>query len=51
MSIITGGNIKNGTAGMSHSPGLLPPQSNQMNFSEMQDMIEVKTSNNYALGK
>jgi hypothetical protein len=45
MSIITGGNIK--TEKIS---GVAPLQTNQMNFNEMQDMIEVKTSNKYALG-
>lgn len=45
MSIITGGNVRNGS-----SPGQPPQQTNQINFNEMQDMIEVKTSNKYALG-
>ena len=45
MSIITGGNLKTTTPIPQGSTGPLS------NFGEMKDMIEVKTSNNYALGK
>ena len=52
MSIITGGNSNKAMPQGNPSPGLGPtPGGALSNYTEMKDMIEVKTSNNYQIGK